>query len=75
MYANLEFRIDMLQKKKIDEAMLSILCDPQTSGGLLISVPAEKAGAMLARIRRAGDEEAAIIGRVLDKPKSQIILV
>jgi selenide,water dikinase len=75
MFANLEFRVEMLKKNQTDEDMLAVLCDPQTSGGLLISVAAEKAEVMLSRIRQAGDREAAIIGRVLDKPKSQIILV
>lgn len=75
MYANQEFRLDMVKGSKIDEDLLSVLYDPQTSGGLLISVPAEKAKALLASIRRGGDEEAAIIGQVVDKPESHIILV
>ncbi len=75
MYANLEFRAGMLEKNKTDENMLAVLCDPQTSGGLLISVAAEKAAKLLDCIKQAGDGEAAIIGRVVDRPKSQIILV
>ena len=75
MYANQEFRMDMVKSNGIDEDLLSILYDPQTSGGLIISVPADKAEALLAGIRRGGDEEAAIIGQVVDKPESHIILV
>ena len=76
MYANMEFRLDMVDNsKKIDEDLLAILNDPQTSGGLLISVAAEKAEAVLACIRQQGDEEAAIVGQVLSQPESQIILV
>ncbi|RVU18200.1 selenide, water dikinase SelD [Methylobacterium oryzihabitans] len=41
-----------------------LLTDPQTSGGLLVSCTADRAGAILARIREAGYPEAAIIGRV-----------
>jgi len=74
-YANMEFRLDMVDNsKKIDEDLIAILNDPQTSGGLLISVAAEKAEAVLARITQQGDEEAAIVGQVLSKPESQIIL-
>lgn len=75
MYANQEFRLDMVKSNGIDEDLLSVLYDPQTSGGLLISVPADKAEALVASIRRGGDEEAAIVGQVVDKPESHIILV
>lgn len=43
-----------------------ILFDPQTSGGLLISVPEEHADALLQSIRQ-DDPAAAIIGRVLPR--------
>jgi selenide,water dikinase len=75
MYANQEFRLDMVKSNNVDEDLLSIIYDPQTSGGLLISVSAEKAEVLLARIQQDGDKEAAIIGQVVDKPKGYIILV
>jgi selenide,water dikinase len=75
MYNNQEFRVNMVNSSKVDEVLLSILYDPQTSGGLLISVPSEKVATLLARIRQAGDDEAAIVGQVIDRPKSQIFLV
>ncbi|MBN9600453.1 MAG: selenide, water dikinase SelD [Afipia sp.] len=40
-----------------------LLVDPQTSGGLLISCAAEKAPALLEKIRAAGYPAAGIIGR------------
>ena len=43
---------------------LDILFDPQTSGGLLFAVPAERAEAALAALRTAGDGGAALIGEV-----------
>lgn len=42
-----------------------ILCDPQTSGGLLLSLPGDRADAALAELRQAG-LPAALIGEVLD---------
>jgi len=48
----------------LSEAARDLLCDPQTSGGLLISVAAESAGALLAHVRGAGFEAAAIVGEV-----------
>jgi len=45
-----------------------ILTDPQTSGGLLISVAADQADAVLTLARAAGFHQAAMIGRVVDGP-------
>ncbi len=42
-----------------------LLCDPQTSGGLLIAVAAEAAGAVLDHVRAAGFDHAAEIGRLV----------
>jgi selenide,water dikinase len=46
------------------EHVVDLLCDPQTSGGLLLAVPAAAAAACLADLHAAG-AEAAVIGRVL----------
>ncbi len=48
----------------LPDAARDLLCDPQTSGGLLISVAAEDAQAVLSHVRRAGFEAAAIVGGV-----------
>jgi selenide,water dikinase len=40
----------------IDEASQMLLFDPQTSGGLLLSVPAEKLDALLKRATETGQE-------------------
>ncbi|MDO5632229.1 MAG: selenide, water dikinase SelD [Paracoccus sp. (in: a-proteobacteria)] len=44
----------------------ALLTDPQTSGGLLIAVAPDEAGATLTRIRDAGYPLAAIIGQAVD---------
>lgn len=76
MYANREFRATMTERSgRVDEGLLDIFYDPQTSGGLLISVSPEKADMMLTQLKQAGYPEAAIIGQVVDRPKSQIILL
>ena len=48
--------------------------DPQTSGGLLISVPADRAERLLSLLRERGVERAAIIGEVVpDSPPGLIV--
>ena len=43
-----------------------LLCDPQTSGGLLVAVAAEEADAVLELVRAAGHPAAAIVGALHD---------
>lgn len=54
--------------------MEDALFDPQTSGGLLISLDAEKADRLLGKLRQAGVAEAAIIGEVVSQPRGMVIL-
>jgi len=55
---------------------LDLLFDPQTSGGLLLGVPRDRGPAMLAALREAGDERAAIIGEVTPpRPDGALIRV
>lgn len=44
---------------------LPLLADPQTSGGLLLAVPAGRAEEALLLLHRAGDPAACVIGEVL----------
>jgi cysteine desulfurase len=49
-----------------------LLADAQTSGGLLISLPAERADALSSALRERGVNNAAIIGRVTGKGAGHI---
>lgn len=48
----------------VSEAMRLVLCDAQTSGGLLIAVAADKADALVAALARGGVNRAAVVGRI-----------
>jgi selenide,water dikinase len=50
---------DTLEK----EAQL-VLCDAQTSGGLLIAVAPDRVGALVAELERRGTPAAAVIGQL-----------
>ena len=52
--------------------IIDILFDPQTSGGLLISVPSSKADFLLDKLQESGIQQAAIIGEVVSDPKGII---
>lgn len=59
----------------VSENLRIAFCDPQTSGGLLISVPKEKADELLAEINSGKESKAFIIGEVLEKdPLSPIAI-
>jgi len=49
-----------------------LLCDAQTSGGLLLAVAPERSGALLAALRRNGALAAVVVGRTVEGPPGQI---
>lgn len=59
----------------IDDAMVNVLHDPQTSGGLLISLPPENAEALVRELTENSGIDAAIIGEILPKNENAIEVV
>lgn len=57
-----------------DATRVECLFDPQTSGGLLLSVAADRAEDLVARCREAGLESAAIIGTVREKAAVDLVV-
>jgi selenide,water dikinase len=75
-YRNRDFRIHMVDTDQdVSPFLQDILFDPQTSGGLLIAVPGEKAREMLEKLREKGVSEAAVIGEFTDQPEERIRIV
>lgn len=67
--------IDKVETGSVEEHYLDLLYDPQTSGGLLISVAPEYLEQMLADFARSGiDTKVSVIGRVAEKSDKLIRL-
>ena len=49
----------------IDESSKLLLCDAQTSGGLLISVPYNKVNKLLTKLEHLGVSTASVIGEIV----------
>lgn len=75
LYRNRDFygnKVEFLGN--VPEFLKDVLFDPQTSGGLLISLPAEAAAALIEKLERAGVVGAAIIGEVVSEPIGKILV-
>lgn len=59
----------------IDEPLMRVLADPQTSGGLLISVPEPEAKALLSSLQESCVGFAKEIGAVLEGPQGRLEVV
>src|SRR5690606_12917163 len=57
----------------LDGTPRALLCDPQTSGGLLVACAEEKASSVIETFERAGFARAAAIGRVVEGPPRVIV--
>ena len=71
-YANREYLKAVSFDPAVPENIRDLLFDPQTSGGLFISLPAGLADALLADMKESGVEYAACIGRVSGKGTGKI---
>jgi AhpD family alkylhydroperoxidase len=58
----------------VNEDLLQICYDPQTSGGLLIAIDEEKVDMLIAQLKDCGVDCATIIGRITSKSDGYIML-
>jgi selenide,water dikinase len=73
---NREFREPMVvAASSLDPVSSDILYDPQTSGGLLISVSRDSADDLLRELQAKGIARAAVIGDVVSEPREKIVVV
>jgi selenide,water dikinase len=75
-YKNREFRESMIDfAETVERSRQDVLVDPQTSGGLLISVSANQATELITALKDTGVGDAAEIGEVLNGPEEKIWVV
>lgn len=70
----LSYAGDRLETRGIDQTLLRVLADAQTSGGLLLAVEPQRANALVEALTRHGALCARPIGRVLDETPAGILL-
>ena len=71
-YANREYLKMISFDSSVTVNIQDLLFDPQTSGGLLISLPSEQADSIVQAMKSAGAAATTCIGRVVKKGKGQI---
>lgn len=71
---NINYCSKLVDTGKTDPITLDILSDPQTSGGLLISVSRDKADALVSKLNSYGVQSTAI-GEVSEKSSGRVILI
>lgn len=74
-YKNREHSQKVVDAGNVEEYYLDLLYDPQTSGGLLFSVPEECCAELLRDLEEKHlDTKVSVIGRVLEKQEKLILL-
>ena len=63
------------KKRQLDRHAEELLFDPQTSGGLLLSLPASQAGELVRKLKLAGVEDAVVVGEVVAGKKPAIVVL
>lgn len=71
-YNNRDYLSKVCFANQVPENIRDICFDPQTSGGLLVSLPPEQAAAAVSALRSAGIACAAIIGQVKREGEGEV---
>lgn len=75
LHRNREFYGKLVEfSSQVPENMKDVLFDPQTSGGLLVALPPDRAQLLMEKLKEAGIAEAAIVGEILESPAGKIIV-
>jgi len=73
--SNLASLADKFDRGPVEELLVRVLAEAQTSGGLLISVPAERADNLVSQLKERGTRCAGIIGEVSLRGDRSVVLI
>jgi len=73
--SNLEHLGEKFESQGVEEALVGVLADAQTSGGLLIAVAEDRADELCGMLAKGAAKAAAVIGRVVEKAERRVRLV
>lgn len=71
---NLSYLGDRFAAEGVDETLVKVLADAQTSGGLLIAVAPDHADRLVEALKRRKTRAAAIVGRVAERSARTVLL-
>jgi len=75
LHRNKKFRMHMVDvAPHVPDYVIDVFFDPQTSGGLLFSLPEDQAEDIVKKMHAEGLQDAAIVGEVTGKPKGKILV-
>lgn len=74
MYTNRKYMETAVESRCENEAMLDIMYDPQTSGGLLISIPEDQREKALSALKKSGKTPFAEVGRVIERKEKSLYI-
>ena len=73
-YDNMEYVSGVIDfSDSVDEDLKMLLFDPQTSGGLLMSVPEEKLKSLIDGLKESGVKWVQVVGKVIGEKKIKVI--
>ena len=73
--SNLEHLGERFSSKGVDETLVKLLADAQTSGGLLISVPPDRVDALVAALKARNTRAAAVVGKTMPPSDRSVSLL
>jgi selenide,water dikinase len=76
LHRNREFRARNLEVAPgVARHLVDVVCDPQTSGGLLLALDGAQADRLVAALRDAGIRAASRVAEVVDDPAERVVLL
>lgn len=73
--SNLEHLGDRFTARGVEETLVKVLADAQTSGGLLLSVARDRADALVAALKKRHTCAASVVAQVVVKSINTIVLI